>query len=122
MSTLSENDKEKFKKLYFKYLRAESFRKSLVYQKRFLLIMLSGYEETEREILNTLRIEPLLSQHSLKNISPSSSLALSRGSISQKMEIQTRNTSFYSNRFVIHKAKSRFRTAVICIIAISRIK
>lgn len=118
MSTLSETDKEKFKKLYFKYLRAESFRKSLVYQKRFLLIMLSGYEETEREILNTLRLEPMLTNN-LKNISPSSSLALSRSSFNQQLN---RNTSLYSSRFVVYKAKSRFRTAVICIIAISRIK
>ena len=101
-------------------MRAESFRKSLVYQKRFLLIMLSGYEETEREKLNTLRLEPLLSSNSLKNLSPSSSLALSRNSINQKD--LNKNTSFYSNRFVVHKAKSRFRTAVICIISISRIK
>lgn len=101
-------------------MRAESFRKSLVYQKRFLLIMLSGYEETEREILNTLRLEPLLSSNNLKNLSPSSSLALSRNSINHKDS--NKNTSFYSNRFVVHRAKSRFRTAVICIISISRIK
>ena len=83
--------------------------------------MLSGYEETEREILNTLRLEPLLSSNNLKNLSPSSSLALSRNSINHNKDLN-KNTSFYSNRFVVHRAKSRFRTAVICIISISRIK
>ena len=82
--------------------------------------MLSGYEETEREILNTLKIEPLFSCNSLKNISPSSSLVYSRNSTNQR-EIQ-KSTSFYSNRFIVHKPKNRFRTAVICIISISRIK
>ena len=33
-------DKEKLQKLYGKYLRAESFRKALVYQKRYLLLLL----------------------------------------------------------------------------------
>ena len=33
-------DKEKLQKLYNKYLRAESFRKALVYQKRYLLLLL----------------------------------------------------------------------------------
>ncbi len=70
---LSEHDKEKFKKLYLKYLRAESFRKSLVYQKRFLIIMLSGYEETEREILATLKFESNLCSHSSHSSSHSSS-------------------------------------------------
>ena len=49
--------------------------------------MLSGYEETEREILNTLRLEPLLSSNNLKNLSPSSSLALSRNSINHNKDL-----------------------------------
>ncbi|CAF0917327.1 unnamed protein product, partial [Brachionus calyciflorus] len=108
-NTMSEHDREKFKKLYFKYLRAESFRKSLVYQKRFLLIMLSGYEETEREIMTTLKIE---TSSSLKN-----------SKYGQLTETNNKNGSFYySNRFTVQKAKSRFRTGAICIIAINRIK
>ena len=102
------SDREKFKKLYIKYLRAESFRKSLVYQKRFLLIMLSGYEETEREIMTTLKLE---TNSNLKN---------NKYPLIQE---NNKNGSFYySSRFTIHKAKSRFRTAAICIIAINRIK
>ncbi|RNA01313.1 pericentrin-like isoform X3, partial [Brachionus plicatilis] len=107
-NAMSDSDKEKFKKLYIKYLRAESFRKSLVYQKRFLLIMLSGYEETEREIMTTLKLE---TNSTLKN----NKYAL--------VQENNKNGSFYySSRFTIHKAKSRFRTAAICIIAINRIK
>lgn len=107
-NAMLECDKEKFKKLYIKYLKAESFRKSLVYQKRFLLIMLSGYEETEREIMATLKLE---TNPTLKN----NKYAL--------IQENNKNGSFYySSRFTIHKAKSRFRTAAICIIAINRIK
>jgi hypothetical protein len=115
LSTLTEHDKEKFKKLYYKYLRAESFRKSLVYQKRFLLIMLTGYEETEREILATLKIDNQYSSYTNSN-TYSSSLN-SYNSRSSKP-----TGPFYSNKFTVHKAKSRFKTAVICVIAVSRIK
>ena len=37
--------------LYAKYIRSESFRKALVYQKRYLLLLLGGYQESEREAL-----------------------------------------------------------------------
>ncbi len=156
---LSEHDKEKFKKLYLKYLRAESFRKSLVYQKRFLIIMLSGYEETEREILATLKFESNLCSHSSHSSSHSSSNNESpiyspnmspsnnqknrssygyrnnnnnnNNHTTNNSQIATRGprdvhmkngTSIYSSRFRVFRAKSRFRTAVISVIAISRIK
>jgi hypothetical protein len=117
---LTDNEREKFKKLYYKYLRAESFRKSLVYQKRFLLIMLSGYEETEREILATLKIESSMS----KSVQSNSNNRNANNNNNNNKIISTyqNNCSIYSNRFILHKAKSRFRTGVICIIAISRIK
>ena len=179
-SQLSDNEREKFKKLYYKYLRAESFRKSLVYQKKFLLIMLSGYEETEREILATLCVDTTLtsnaksrsSSHQPNNqqqnyhhhhhhhhvgsnssstSSSTSSLSLCSSSIAshqqnncsnynnnnrysssnqhqqqqqqQQQQIMALKTStLYSNRFVLNRPKSRFRTLVICVIAIRRIK
>lgn len=114
---LTDTEREKFKKLYYKYLRAESFRKSLVYQKRFLLIMLSGYEETEREILATLKIESNMSKSIQNNNNRNSN-----NNTNKIISTYQNNCSIYSNRFVLHKAKSRFRTGVICIIAISRIK
>lgn len=38
-------------RLYEKYLRAESFRKSLAYQKRYLLLVLGGFQECEQVTL-----------------------------------------------------------------------
>jgi hypothetical protein len=42
------------KHLFWKYLRSESYRKSLVWQKRYLLLVLGGYEEMEAIILSRL--------------------------------------------------------------------
>ncbi|XP_045553644.1 pericentrin isoform X2 [Salmo salar] len=41
----------KFQQLYERYLRAESFRKSLVYQKRYLLLLLGGFQDCEQATL-----------------------------------------------------------------------
>lgn len=38
-------------KLYSRYVRAESFRKALVYQKRYLLLLLGGFQECEQTTL-----------------------------------------------------------------------
>jgi hypothetical protein len=122
-STLSEHDREKFKRLYYKYLRAESFRKSLVYQKRFLLIMLSGYEETEREILATLNIDTINNSNSNKqNGFNYNSIQSQTSTTTIVSKMNNNGNNLYSSRFVLHKAKSRFRTAVICVIAVGRIK
>ena len=42
-------------KFYFKYLRSEAYRKALIYQKRYLLVLLTGYEDTETYALNEIR-------------------------------------------------------------------
>ena len=42
-------------KFYFKYIRCENHRKALVYQKRYLLVLLTGYEDTETYALNEIR-------------------------------------------------------------------
>jgi len=47
-------DKEKLQKLYNKYLRAESFRKALVYQKRYLLLLLGGFQDCEQATLSMI--------------------------------------------------------------------
>lgn len=39
---------------YLKYLRAQSFRKNLMYQKNYLLIILGGYQDTESVTLEML--------------------------------------------------------------------
>ncbi|XP_028810114.1 pericentrin isoform X3 [Denticeps clupeoides] len=48
---VSEPSHPKMQRLYEKYLRAESFRKSLVYQKRYLLLLLGGFQECEHVTL-----------------------------------------------------------------------
>ncbi|XP_071108660.1 extracellular matrix-binding protein ebh-like isoform X2 [Haliotis cracherodii] len=48
---LTEADRDKMQRLYGKFLRSESFRKALVYQKRYLLMLLGGYQDCEQETL-----------------------------------------------------------------------
>jgi len=42
-------------KFYLKFLRCENYRKALIYQKRYLLVLLTGYEDTENYALNEVR-------------------------------------------------------------------
>ncbi|OPJ90227.1 pericentrin isoform C [Patagioenas fasciata monilis] len=42
------------KRLYRKYLRAESFRKALVYQKKYLLLLLGGFQDCEQATLSLI--------------------------------------------------------------------
>ena len=37
--------------MYGRYLRAESFRKALVYQKKYLLLLIGGFRDCEDETL-----------------------------------------------------------------------
>ncbi|XP_032355881.1 pericentrin isoform X2 [Etheostoma spectabile] len=58
----------KMQRLYERYLRAESFRKALVYQKRYLLLLLGGFQECEQATLCLIarmgaRPSPSLSQN-----------------------------------------------------------
>ncbi|KAL5007012.1 hypothetical protein ScPMuIL_015818 [Solemya velum] len=46
-----ETDREKMQRLYGKYLKAESFRKALVYQKKYLLLLLGGFQDCEETTL-----------------------------------------------------------------------
>ncbi|XP_069504525.1 A-kinase anchor protein 9 isoform X2 [Ambystoma mexicanum] len=39
------------KRMYSKYLRSESFRKALIYQKKYLLLLLGGFQECEEATL-----------------------------------------------------------------------
>lgn len=41
-------------RMYGKYLRAESFRKALIYQKKYLLLLLGGFQECEEATLSLL--------------------------------------------------------------------
>ena len=42
-------------KFYAKFMRCENHRRALVYQKRYLLVLLTGYEDTETYALNEIR-------------------------------------------------------------------
>uniref|UniRef100_A0A4W3J184 Pericentrin/AKAP-450 centrosomal targeting domain-containing protein n=1 Tax=Callorhinchus milii TaxID=7868 RepID=A0A4W3J184_CALMI len=44
----------KMQRLYSKYLRAESFRKALVYQKKYLLLLLGGFQDCEQATLSLI--------------------------------------------------------------------
>ncbi|XP_065096299.1 pericentrin isoform X2 [Paramisgurnus dabryanus] len=55
----------KVQRLYERYLRAESYRKSLVYQKRYLLLLLGGFQDCEQATLALIArmgAQPSLSQ------------------------------------------------------------
>ncbi|XP_010789773.1 A-kinase anchor protein 9 isoform X3 [Notothenia coriiceps] len=49
-----ESDNAALKRMYGKYLRSESFRKALIYQKKYLLLLLGGFQECEEATLSLL--------------------------------------------------------------------
>ncbi|KAG7273575.1 hypothetical protein CRUP_019821, partial [Coryphaenoides rupestris] len=51
VSSGPEADNATLKRIYGKYLRSESFRKALVYQKKYLLLLLGGFQECEEATL-----------------------------------------------------------------------
>ncbi|XP_055271726.1 pericentrin isoform X5 [Moschus berezovskii] len=44
----------KMERLYLRYLRAESFRKALIYQKKYLLLLIGGFQDSEQETLSMI--------------------------------------------------------------------
>jgi hypothetical protein len=85
--------------------------------------MLSGYEDTEREILATLKVDSktvsTMTNHKngYNNNNENNYYINNNNNISNN-----KNSSFYSNKFLIHKARSRFRITAHTIIAVYRIK
>ncbi|KAJ8410098.1 hypothetical protein AAFF_G00211390 [Aldrovandia affinis] len=51
---VSSSSQIKIRHLYRKYLRAESFRKALVYQKKYLLLLLGGFMDSEQTTLTLI--------------------------------------------------------------------
>ncbi|XP_062343150.1 A-kinase anchor protein 9 [Osmerus eperlanus] len=47
-------DNTALKRMYGKYLRSESFRKALIYQKKYLLLLLGGFQECEEATLSLI--------------------------------------------------------------------
>ncbi|KAK5617014.1 hypothetical protein CRENBAI_016494 [Crenichthys baileyi] len=66
---ISDSVNSRLQRYYERYLRAESFRKALVYQKRYLLLLLGGFQDCEEATLCLIArmgvrpSPPLLSQH-----------------------------------------------------------
>ncbi|XP_069680061.1 A-kinase anchor protein 9-like isoform X4 [Periplaneta americana] len=83
---------DKVKNLLGKYLRAESYRKALVWQKRYLLVVLGGYQESEAITVSRL------------------------AHLSGVQEAMLHQQHTASRK----KPKTRFRTAAIVVIAVSR--
>ncbi|XP_067994329.1 pericentrin isoform X4 [Melanerpes formicivorus] len=88
-----ETSSPKLQRLYRKYLRAESFRKALVYQKKYLLLLLGGFQDCEQATLSLI---------SRMGIYPSPADLHPSGSHSRPF--------------------TKFRCAVRAIIAVSRLK
>ncbi|NXK95001.1 PCNT protein, partial [Formicarius rufipectus] len=51
---VGETSHPKLQRLYRKYIRAESFRKALVYQKKYLLLLLGGFQDCEQATLSLI--------------------------------------------------------------------
>ncbi|NXY70406.1 AKAP9 protein, partial [Glareola pratincola] len=47
----ADSENAVLRRIYGKYLRAESFRKALIYQKKYLLLLLGGFQECEEATL-----------------------------------------------------------------------
>ncbi|XP_042327418.1 A-kinase anchor protein 9-like isoform X5 [Sceloporus undulatus] len=89
----SDSENAALKRIYGRYLRAESFRKALIYQKKYLLLLLGGFQECEEATLSL--IARMGGQPSYTDL-----------------EVITRRS----------KGFTRFRSAVRVLIAISRMK
>ncbi|XP_019483573.1 PREDICTED: pericentrin [Hipposideros armiger] len=61
----------KMEKLYLRYLRAESFRKALIYQKKYLLLLIGGFQDSEQETLSMIAHLGVFPSKADKKIAPS---------------------------------------------------
>lgn len=106
---------DKTNKYRLKYIRAESFRKALVYQKRYLILLLGGFRESEGSTLRALSrpIQPSTSTSSSPPplSPPSPSLAMSHS-----------HASPVSQRLPVRRGLERFRRAAVAVRAAARLK
>jgi hypothetical protein len=91
-------------KFYLKYLRCEAYRKALIYQKRYLLILLTGYEDTETYALNEIR--------RLTGDMKSNVLSSNRMKLISKQQYPKRSVNYHF----------RFRSYVTVVIAMIRMR
>ncbi|KAI0221115.1 hypothetical protein LSAT2_027481 [Lamellibrachia satsuma] len=91
--TDSTTDRLKLQRLYGRYLKSESFRKALIYQKKYLLVLIGGFQDSEEQTLATI---------AQMGVYPSG------GALQRQLR--------YAQPF------TKFRSAVRAVIAISRLK
>ncbi|XP_045858430.1 pericentrin isoform X3 [Meles meles] len=68
-------------KLYLHYLRAESFRKALIYQKKYLLLLIGGFQDSEQETLSMIAHLGVFPSKADKKTTPSRPLTRFRTAI-----------------------------------------
>ncbi|XP_053496852.1 A-kinase anchor protein 9 isoform X5 [Ictalurus furcatus] len=95
-ATLKCNSAHSVQRIYGKYLRSESFRKALIYQKKYLLLLLGGFQECEE-----------------------ATLALIAGMTGPHVYTHTTLLECVSHR---HRGYTRFRSAARVCIAIFRMR
>ncbi|CAL4094968.1 unnamed protein product, partial [Meganyctiphanes norvegica] len=98
------SDDSKFTSLYGKYLRSESWRKALIWQKRYLLVVLEGYQDTESHTMR--RLVDMANRY--ENHTLGRQVAQRRKSKSSSMESLRPN--------------SKFRVVVLGVIAVYRMR
>ncbi|XP_023240985.1 A-kinase anchor protein 9-like isoform X3 [Centruroides sculpturatus] len=62
----------KLHRLYWKYRRSESYRQALIFQKNYLLMLLEGFQSTEKQTLTTLKCMMIGDMDEEKSVSSSS--------------------------------------------------
>ncbi|KAG9355857.1 hypothetical protein JZ751_000699 [Albula glossodonta] len=62
----TDTDNAALKRMYGKYLRSESFRKALIYQKKYLLLLLGGFQDCEEATLSLIARMGGRSSHNLE--------------------------------------------------------
>lgn len=96
--SISDSHREKFKKLYSRYLRSVVRWQALAYQKKFLLLVVDGYARKDDEAF-------MGGEYEFQN-------AVNR----------PRFRSIYSRRCIAFRGINRFRSAVLAVIAVGRMK
>ncbi|XP_052388859.1 A-kinase anchor protein 9 isoform X4 [Carassius gibelio] len=66
--TGADLDNTALRRMYGKYLRSESFRKALIYQKKYLLLLLGGFQECEEATLSLIARMSSFPEHGLESV------------------------------------------------------
>uniref|UniRef100_A0A8C8YXY6 Pericentrin n=1 Tax=Prolemur simus TaxID=1328070 RepID=A0A8C8YXY6_PROSS len=89
----------RMEKLYLHYLRAESFRKALIYQKKYLLLLIGGFQDSEQETLSMIAHLGVFPSKADKKITTSRPFTKFRTAV--RVVIMGVSTKVYSFLFLI---------------------